>query len=134
MVSIPLPPDQTAPVCATRTRGAAVTRRTLDGAHPEGWIPAEKLTVEQALTAYTATAAYASFEEDTKGTIAPGRLADLVVLDRDLTAIAPEEIANAEVLTTIVGGDVVFAVDFDWLADSAIQADAFHDPSRSTTR
>ncbi len=68
---------------------AAVTRQTLDGAHPGGWVPQEKITVEEALTAYTATAAYAAFEEDRKGTITPGKLADLVILDRDLTRIPP---------------------------------------------
>lgn len=87
---------------------AAVTRRTLDGANPDGWVPSQKISVEEALTAYTISAAYASFEEDIKGSIEAGKLADLVVIDRDITAIPPVEIASARVLTTIVGGRVVW--------------------------
>jgi len=90
---------------------AAVTRRTLDGANPGGWVPEQKITVEQALKAYTSEAAFASFEEDVKGMLKPGMLADFVLLDRDITAIPPEEIADAEVLRTVVGGRVVFAAD-----------------------
>ncbi|HET9485554.1 MAG TPA: amidohydrolase [Xanthomonadales bacterium] len=86
---------------------AAVTRRTLDDRHPDGWVPRQKITVEEALRAYTATAAYASFEEDLKGTLAPGRLADFVVLDRDLFRIAPESIREAKVVLTVVGGRAV---------------------------
>ena len=86
---------------------AAVTRRTLDGANPAGWVPRQKITVEEALRAYTQAAAYASFEEHEKGTLAAGRLADFVVLDRDLFAIAPETIRDAKVLATVVGGRVV---------------------------
>ena len=88
---------------------AAVTRRTLDGAHPEGWVPAQKITVEQALTAYTTGAARAAFDEDRLGSLAPGKLADFVVLDRDITRIAPEEIRTARVLATVVAGEVVHA-------------------------
>lgn len=88
---------------------AAVTRRTLDGKNPDGWVSEQKITVDQALHAYTYEGAYASFEEDIKGTIKPGMLADLVLIDRDLTAIKPEEIRNAVVLKTIVGGRVVFS-------------------------
>jgi hypothetical protein len=90
---------------------AAVTRRTLDGVNPNGWVPQQKITVEQALKAYTSEAAYASFEEDVKGMLKPGMLADFVLLDRDITAIPPEEIADTEVLRTVVGGRVVFAAD-----------------------
>ena len=93
---------------------AAVTRRTLDGANPNGWMPLQRISVEEALAAYTRGGAYASFEEDVKGTLEPGKLADLVVLDRDITAIAPEEIADATVRTTIVGGRIVWsAIDQD---------------------
>lgn len=88
---------------------AAVTRRTLDGAHPDGWVPEQKISVEQALAAYTRDAAYASFEEDVKGMLKPGMLADFVLLDRDITAILAEEIRDARVLRTIVGGRVVYA-------------------------
>ena len=87
---------------------AAVTRRTLDDANPGGWVPEQKVTVEEALRAYTATAAYASFEEAQKGTLAAGRLADLVMLDRNIFEIAPEEIRNVRVALTCVGGKVVF--------------------------
>jgi predicted amidohydrolase YtcJ len=90
---------------------AAVTRRTLDGENPDGWVPEQKVSVEQALTAYTNTGAYASFEEDRKGRLAPGYLADFVVLDRDLTAIPPETIRDARVLHTFVGGRVVHSLD-----------------------
>ena len=87
---------------------AAVTRRTLDGANPDGWVPEQKITVEDALRAYTYEGAYASFEEDKKGTIKTGMLADLVLLDRDITAIDPATIPDTQVLMTIVGGEVVF--------------------------
>ncbi|MGH7510537.1 MAG: amidohydrolase [Gemmatimonadales bacterium] len=87
---------------------AAVTRRTLDGKNPGGWVPEEKITVEEALRAYTAGNAYGIFAEERRGRLAPGYLADLVVLDRDLTAIPPEEIERTNVRATIVGGKVVF--------------------------
>jgi len=90
---------------------AAVTRRTLDDANPDGWVPEQKVTVEQALHAYTTQAAYASFEEDIKGKLKPGMLADFVLLDRDLTAIGPQAIRDTRVLKTIVGGNVVFSAD-----------------------
>ncbi len=75
---------------------AAVTRRTLDGKHPEGWVPEQKITVEEALRAYTAGNAYAVFAEGSLGRLAPGYQADLVVLDRDLTRIPPETIDRAQ--------------------------------------
>ncbi len=88
---------------------AAVTRRTLDGENPEGWVPAQKISVEEALRAFTHEAAFAAFEEDRKGIIRPGMLADMVLIDRDLTAIAPEDIRDARVVMTIVGGRVVYS-------------------------
>ena len=88
---------------------AAVTRRTLDGANPGGWVPEQRISVEEALHAYTTGAAYASFEEDRKGRLKPGMLADFVLLDRDITAIEPESIRDARVLGTVLGGRVVFA-------------------------
>lgn len=88
---------------------AAVTRRTLDGAHdPDGWVPAERITVEEALRAYTAGGAYAGFDEGQRGLLRAGMLADLVMLDRDLTRIPAAEIREARVLLTMVGGRVVF--------------------------
>ena len=86
---------------------AAVTRRTLDDRNPEGWVPAQKIGVEEALRAYTSAAAYASYEERDKGSLAAGKLADFVMLDRDLFAIPPEEIRNAHVALTVLGGKVV---------------------------
>ncbi len=88
---------------------AAVTRRTLDGENPEGWIPEQRITVERALHAYTYEGAYASFEEDRKGTIEVGKLADMVLLDRDLTSIPPETIPETRILKTIVGGKTVYS-------------------------
>ena len=68
---------------------AAVTRRTLDGKHPDGWVPQEKISVEEALRAYTSGDAYGVFAERTRGRLAPGYKADLVLLDQDLTRIPP---------------------------------------------
>jgi predicted amidohydrolase YtcJ len=86
---------------------AAVTRRTLDGKNPEGWIPQEKITVEEALRAYTSSNAYGVFAESRRGKLVPGYLADLVVLDQDLTRIPAQAIDRAQVRATVVGGRVV---------------------------
>jgi len=86
---------------------AAVTRRTLDGRHPDGWVPGQKITVEEALRAYTSDAAYASYDEERTGAIAPGRAADLAMLDRNIFEIAPEEIRDVQVRLTVAGGRVV---------------------------
>jgi predicted amidohydrolase YtcJ len=83
---------------------AAVTRRTLDDANPDGWIPAEKITVEQALRAYTVTNAYAGLQEQSIGVIAPGRLADFVVLSGSPFEVAANDIPKIRVLRTVVGG------------------------------
>lgn len=87
---------------------AAVTRATVDGKHPEGWFPEQRLTLEEALRAYTQGSAYAQFGEREKGTIAPGKLADVVVLSDDLSSIPPERIKDARVEMTIVGGKVIY--------------------------
>ena len=87
---------------------AAVTRRTLDGKHPDGWVPEQKIAVEEALRAYTSGAAWAEFAETRKGTLEPGKLADFVLLDRELTAIPLPEIRDVKVLATAVGGTLVF--------------------------
>jgi predicted amidohydrolase YtcJ len=87
---------------------AAVTRRTLDDKHPMGWVPEQKITVEDALRAYTTNGAYASFQETEKGSLSPGKLADVVVIDRDLTSIPAETIRDARIMYTIVGGRVVY--------------------------
>jgi hypothetical protein len=86
----------------------AVTRRTLDDKHPQGWVPAQKITVEEALRAYTSGAAYAAFDEQRKGTLARGYLADFVVLDRDVFSIPPEQIRDARVDLTVVDGRIVY--------------------------
>ena len=86
---------------------AAVTRQTLDGANPDGWVPEQKISVEQALHAYTTVAAYASFDEGNRGALKPALLADLVLLDRDITRIPPENIRDTKILRTILGGRVV---------------------------
>ena len=87
---------------------AAVTRRTLDDRNAAGWVPEQKITVEEALRAYTAGSAYAEFAEGEKGVLQVGKLADFVLIDRDLTKVAPETIRQASVVMTIVGGKVVF--------------------------
>ena len=87
---------------------AAVTRRTLDEKRPGGWVPEQKISVEDALRAYTAGAAYAGFAEATRGVIKQGMLADLTMIDRDLTRIAPETIRDAKIVRTIVDGKVVY--------------------------
>ena len=87
---------------------AAVTRKTLKGVPETGFEPAQKLSRMEALHAMTLAAAYAAFEEQAKGSIEVGKLADLAVLDQDLTTVPEGEILNTEVLLTIVGGEVVY--------------------------
>ena len=87
---------------------AAVTRRTLDGKYPEGWVPDQKITLAQALRAYTAGNAWAVFAENQWGTLAPGRDADVVVVDHNLFTMPPESLATARVAVTIVGGKLVY--------------------------
>jgi predicted amidohydrolase YtcJ len=87
---------------------AAVTRRTLDGKHPKGWVPEQKITVEEALRAYTVSNAWAMFAEHETGRIAPDLLADIVVLSDDLFTIAPEKIEGVKVEMTIFDGRVIY--------------------------
>jgi predicted amidohydrolase YtcJ len=90
---------------------AAVTRQTLKGEPREGWFPDQRLTIEEAIDAYTRAPAWASFEEDRKGTLTPGKLADIAVFDTDLVAMGksePAALLRAKVLFTIVGGTVVY--------------------------
>ncbi|MGE5926395.1 MAG: amidohydrolase [Gemmatimonadota bacterium] len=87
---------------------AAVTRRTIDGANPGGWIPEQKISLDEALRAYTVGNAYAIFAEGNRGMLRRGYKADLVLLDRDLSTIRPEDIGNAQVRATIVDGRVVY--------------------------
>lgn len=87
---------------------AAVTRRTIDGATPGGWVPEQKITVEEAVAAYTIGNAYAAYLERDLGTIEVGKLADLVVLERDIFTIEPAEIEHVSVDVTVVGGEIVY--------------------------
>jgi len=96
------------PIDPFRGLYASVTREFAAGGPEGGWIPAEKITIEEAITAYTRDAAYAEFEDRRKGTLAPGMFGDVVVLDRDLTAAAPAELLKAKVLFTIVDGRVLY--------------------------
>ena len=86
---------------------AAVTRRTLDGLHPQGWLPDQRVSVEQALHAYTTAAAYAGFNETRTGALTVGHLADFVIVDRGLLAVSPTDIPTVQVLLTVVGGEIV---------------------------
>jgi predicted amidohydrolase YtcJ len=88
---------------------AAVTRRTIDGKTPGGWVPEQKITVEEALRAYTSSAAWAAFEEKEKGSLEPGKLADFVILSADPLSVPPEALEKIAVETTVVGGRVVSA-------------------------
>src|SRR5881392_1350743 len=87
---------------------AAVTRATLDEKNPAGWIPEEKITLSEAIEAYTVGAAFAEFQEHEKGSISPGKLADMVILSDNIFELKPEAIRNAKVKTTILGGKVVY--------------------------
>jgi len=86
---------------------AAATRRTLDGKNPNGWIPAQKISLKEALHAYTAGSAYAESQEDSKGSIELGKLADFTVLSDDLFAIDPANIGSVKAVMTVIGGEVV---------------------------
>ncbi len=87
---------------------AAVTRQDAEGNPEGGWNPQERLTREQALAMFTLWAAYASFEEEMKGSLTPGKLADFIVIDRDIMACPPEEILATRVLRTVIGGETVY--------------------------
>jgi predicted amidohydrolase YtcJ len=97
-----------APLNPMLTVYAAVTRATLDGKNPGGWFPEQKLTVPEAVTAYTMSSAYAEFQEKEKGSITPGKLADLVLLSDDIFSIDPAKIRDVKVLKTVVGGKIVW--------------------------
>ncbi|HTK57275.1 MAG TPA: amidohydrolase [Gemmatimonadales bacterium] len=87
---------------------AAVTRRTLDDKNPGGWLPEQKISVDEALRAYTVGNAYALFREHELGSLTPGKLADIAVIDRDLLTMPAESLAQARVAVTIAGGKVVY--------------------------
>jgi predicted amidohydrolase YtcJ len=88
---------------------AAVTRRTLDGNNPGGWVPAQRIQLEEAVRAYTGGSAYAGFQEQITGTLTPGKRADFVVLDRDIAKGSAEKIPEAKIRFTIVEGRVMYS-------------------------
>lgn len=98
-----------APLSPIKGVYAAVTRQTLDGANPNGWIPEQKISVEEALRAYTSTNAYAFNEEMISGTLAVGKRADFVVLSNDPRNIPQKEIANINVIQTVIDGEIVYS-------------------------
>jgi len=97
-----------APLDPMLTIYAAVTRATLDGKNPNGWFPEQKLTVAEAIEAYTMGSAFAECLENEKGSIIPGKLADMVLLSQDIFSIAPEKIRETKVVKTFVGGKLVW--------------------------
>src|ERR1043165_7397248 len=97
-----------APLNPLLTVYAAVTRRTIDGKNANGWVPEQKISVEETVRAYTMGSAYAEFQENVKGSITAGKLADVVLLSRDIFKIDPNEIENATVLLTMIDGRVVY--------------------------
>ncbi len=96
------------PLNPMRNLYASLTREFEQGGPEGGWLPAEKLGIEDAIRAYTWGSAYAEFEEHRKGTLSPGKFADLVVLSRDVTRASPQEVLQTEVLLTLVGGKMVY--------------------------
>jgi predicted amidohydrolase YtcJ len=102
---------QVAPLNPMLTLYAAISRATLDGKNPGGWIPEQKLTMPEAVSAYTAGSAYAEYQENEKGTIAPGKLADMVLLSDNIFKIDPARLRDVQVEMTIVGGKVVHTAD-----------------------
>jgi predicted amidohydrolase YtcJ len=96
-----------APLDPLRGIAAAVTRQTLDGRHPDGWVPEQKISMIEAVRAYTQGSAFAEFQEHHKGTLAPGKLADFIVLSHDLFEIPSAELPQVRVLLTVVDGKVV---------------------------
>jgi predicted amidohydrolase YtcJ len=98
-----------APLNPMLTIYAAVTRATLDGKNPDGWVPEQKLTVPEAVEAYTMGSAYGEFQDQVKGSITPGKLADMVLLSDDIFGIDPKLIREVKVDATIVGGSVVYS-------------------------
>jgi len=99
------------PVSAIASFYALVSRKTLAGQPEGGYEPEQRLTRHEALKSYTLDAAYSAFEEGIKGSLTPGKWADMVVLDRDILTCPEEEILGAKVLRTLKGGQTVFASD-----------------------
>ncbi|MCP4712095.1 MAG: amidohydrolase family protein, partial [Planctomycetes bacterium] len=87
---------------------AAITRQDVQGNPEGGWYSEQKMTIEEAIRGYTCWAAYAAFQEDVLGSIETGKLADIVILDKNILEIEPKEILTTQVLYTIVGGNIVY--------------------------
>ncbi len=87
---------------------AAVARKTLKGTPEEGWFPEQCISVEEAIKAYTINNAFAAFEDDLRGSLEEGKLADITVFDRNMLEIPKEEILKVEVEYTIIDGKIVF--------------------------
>jgi predicted amidohydrolase YtcJ len=107
------PPNSVSPAfktCLRALTSASIKRcwTTLDGKNPKGWVPEQKISVDETVRAYTLGSAYAEFQENVKGSISVGKLADLVLLSRDIFKIDPNEIENVKVVLTMVDGRVVF--------------------------
>ena len=96
-----------APLNPMLTLYAATTRATLDGKHPDGWVPEQKISIVEAVRAYTSGSAFAEFQDAVKGTIVRGKVADLVILSDDVFSIPAARLKDVQVLTTVVGGKVV---------------------------
>ena len=99
---------EVAPLNPMLTLYAATTRATLDGKNPDGWFPEQKLTIKEAIEAYTMGSAYAEFQESEKGSITPGKLADMVLLSDDVLSIDPVKIRDVKVFKTWVGGKLTY--------------------------
>jgi predicted amidohydrolase YtcJ len=97
-----------APLDPMKTLYAAVTRATLDGKNPDGWVPEQKIKLTEAVEAYTMGSAYAEYQEKEKGSITPGKLADMVLLSDDIFQLDPKKIADVQVDLTVMGGKVVW--------------------------
>jgi hypothetical protein len=96
-----------APLNPMESLKAAVARQTLDGKHSIGWISEQKITLEEAIRAYTVGSAHAEFQEQVQGSLTPGKLADVVMLDRDIFAVNPSDLDKVKAVLTIVDGKAV---------------------------
>jgi predicted amidohydrolase YtcJ len=101
------------PLAPLENIALAMTRQSPDGAPPGGWHPEQRLSVDEAIAAYTIEPARASYEEDRKGSISPGKLADLVVLSRDIRSLSADDIRATRVDLTILGGKVIYDASAD---------------------
>jgi hypothetical protein len=110
-----------APLNPMKTLYAAVTRATLDGKNPGGWVPEQKIKLSEAVEAYTMGSAYAEFQEQEKGSITPGKLADMVLLSDDIFQLDPAKIGDVQVDMTMVGGRVVWEREVEKVRESNVR-------------